>query len=115
MSYASLQGTGGMTKKRDKHVHSMFGPARSKRLSSIVTLKSPGKAVMAAGKLRELFEHARTREFKVKVKRATVLAANRAEAMTHKKNLSRKERNELKRIAAIYRRAAKHMNLPPRK
>jgi len=80
-------------------------------LAEIVTLESPRRARRAAKKLKKEFEEARTRKRKVVIKRATVLAANRAKAARKRRNLSKKEKRELEEIAEIYTDAYKEMEL----
>ena len=104
-----------MGKSRRSRGHSMFySPARHKYLGEIVTFKNPSAARGAARELLRLFKSAKTRAKKVRIKRATILAANRARASAKRKNLSARERRELRQIARIYERAAAKMKLPPR-
>ncbi len=88
---------------------------RHKDLAEIVTLESPRRARRAARKLKEEFEDARTRKRKVTIKRATVLAANRAKAARKRRNLSKKEKRELEEIAKIYEQTYKEMDLGGKK
>ena len=90
---------------------SMFGPARWRYLSRIVTIKSVKAAQEAADRLLNMFREAETRAKQVRIKRATVLAANRISAMLKKGNLTRETRKRLQRIRGIYRRAAEKMKL----
>lgn len=91
--------------------HTMFGERRWKQLAEVVSLENPVEARNSAVWLKRHFKELKSREHKVAVKRATVLAANRADAMLKKKDLSRKERNEFRKIVTIYRQAAKQMKL----
>lgn len=97
--------------KRKRRNKSMFGPPKHKELAKIVRIDTPENARKSAKQLLNKFKRARTREQKVTIKRSVVLAANRAEAIRKKKNLSAKERREMKQIEKIYRSAAKKMKL----
>ena len=88
---------------------------KSAKLAKIVTIENPTKARHASATLKREFRNARSRDKKTHIKRSAVLAANRAEAMTRKKDLSPKERKELKEISGIYRNAAKSMRLQPKR
>jgi len=88
-----------------------YEPAHHRDLGKIVKIDTPANARKAANQLLKMFRKARTRKRKVTIKRAAVLAANRCAAMRKRKNLSAKERRELKQIEKIYRDAAKKMVL----
>ena len=91
----------------------LFRPAVSKKLAKIVRIDTPKNTRSAAKKLLRMFKAAKRRDTKVKIKRATVCASNRAKVMaTKKKNLSTKERKELKKVSKIYKQAAEKMKLP---
>ena len=90
---------------------SMFGPARWKYLARTVTIKSVEKAQEAADRLLTLFRSAESRARQVRIKRATVLAANRISAMLKKGDLTRETRKRLEQIERIYRKAASKMKL----
>ena len=90
---------------------SMFGPAKWKYLAQTITIRSVEKAQEAADRLLDMFRSAETRTKQVRIKRATVLAANRISAMLKKGNLTRETRKRLQRIRGIYRRAAEKMKL----
>ena len=87
-----------------------YEPPKSKKLAGIVSIESTRKAKKAAKELKHEFKSARSREKKTHIKRATVLAANRAKAAAKKRNLSRKEKEELREIAEIYSEAAASMD-----
>jgi len=92
----------------------LFKPVKYKYLADIVTFKSIKAAKEASRKLLEEFSNAKTRAKKVRVKKATVYAANRAEAFAKKRNLSPRVRKRMLRISEIYRKAAEKMILPPK-
>lgn len=89
----------------------LFKPAKHKWLADIVTFETPAKARAAAKKLVNYVRTGRRGNLKIGRQRAlTILralnyAANRAEAAAKKRNLSPKERRELREISRIYRRA----------
>ena len=87
-----------------------YEPAKSKHLAGIVSIESTRKAKKAAKELKEEFKHSKSRSKKTHTKRAVVLAANRAKSAAKKRNLSKKERQELKEIAEIYSDAAASMD-----
>lgn len=87
----------------------MFGERRWKQLAKVVSLENPAEARSSAVWLKRHFQELKSHEHKVAVKRACVLAANRADAMLKKKDLSRRERGEFRKIVTIYRQAAKQM------
>ena len=87
----------------------LFAPARYKYLEDIVSFRSPAEARISVELLWNEFNGASTRAKKLRIARATMYAANRADAAAKKKNLSPKERREYKEIARIYRQAAEKM------
>ena len=102
-----------MSRKRKSRGSGLFKPARHKWLADIITFESESKARKAAKRLVNDLERGRIGKKKIGKKRALTIAralqyaANRAEASAKRKNLSPKERKELKEIAKIYDRAAK--------
>ena len=89
----------------------LFKKPRWKKYAKIVTFENPDAAKGAARELLREFKSAKTRAKKVRVKKVTVYAANRARASAKRKNLSPRERRELLQIARIYERAARRMKL----
>lgn len=85
---------------------SMFRPAKNTYLSRIVSLESPSAARSSVRQLKSEFSGAKTRTKKLRIARATMLAANRANASRQRESLSRKERGEFRRIYETYRPAA---------
>lgn len=80
-----------------------YEPPKHPDLAAIVRIDSPTAARKATQELLALAKKYPIR--RTTIKRAMVLAANRAAAMRKKKNLSAKERRELKEVEEIYRRA----------
>lgn len=78
-------------------------------IAKIVSLESPTKARKAANKLLSMFKGTKRRDRKVAIKRAAVLAANRAGAAAKRRNLSAKERKQFGEIEKIYRNVSKRM------
>ena len=89
----------------------MFRPAKHRKLAKIVTFETVKGAKKAAQRLLRMFNKARTRKQKVLIKRATVLAANRAKVSARRRNLRPRTKKRLKHIAEIYRKASKKMEL----
>ena len=92
----------------------MFFPPTYDYLAGIVSIESPKRARMASERLWKVFQGAETRAKKLRIKRAVVLAANRARAMLKRRRLSSRERKELREVAKIYRNLAKRMTVPKR-
>ena len=88
----------------------MFFPAKGK-YADIVKLDTVENAQKAADELLREFNSAKTRTKKVRIKKVTVLASNRAYASAKRKKLSYKERQEFKQIGMLYRDYAKVMEL----
>lgn len=88
----------------------MFGKAKNKQLAGIVRIDTPAHARKAACQLESRFKHLKTRDAKVRTKRATILASNRVGVMLKKRSLSAKERRELKTVRVVYQRSAGKMN-----
>ena len=90
---------------------SLFRPAKSKKLAKIVKIDTPSNARKSANKLLSLFRRAKRRDAKVRIKRATICASNRAKVMSQNKRLSLKERREMKTVSNIFKRAYQKMRL----
>lgn len=97
-----------------KRKKTMFKPAKSKRLAGIVKMDNITNATKSASKLKGLFNRAKTRKYKVKIKRSTTLAYNRAGAMLKRKNLSTKEKRQFRRIREIFGKAKDRMKIKPK-
>jgi len=89
----------------------MFSPPRHKDLAKIVTFESISAARKAAATLLKMFKSARTKKRKVTIKRATVLAANRARVLARSHRIHASTKKRLREIARIYERAAEKMVL----
>lgn len=97
--------------RSSKRKRSMFGPPKYKKYEKIVKLTSVEDAKESAKELLHEFKSAETKAKKLRVLRATQLAANRAEVMTKRKKrpLKSSTKREKKKIAAIYERATEKM------
>lgn len=89
---------------------SMFREAKSKTLARTVKIDTVENANEATKELLKRFGTLKHRDAKVHTKRATVLAATRAE-MIAKKTKKPKMRRDKLRIARMYRKVAKKMVL----
>lgn len=94
-----------------KRKKTIFFPAKSRKLAAIVDLTSPAAARRSTAKLMKMFRAAKTRARKVKLKRAVVLAANRAFAAMKRRGLSAKEKKQLMEVGRVFRAASKRMKL----
>jgi len=92
----------------------MFGKPKFRKYSDIVSLESTSSARKSIRLLNKEFRDADTRAKKVRVKRVTLLASNRAYAMAQKRKLSFRERRELLHIADMYYNASLKMIIPSR-
>lgn len=89
----------------------MFGKPRYTNLSKMVKMSSVDEARMSANELMRHFSRLEQRKYKVATKRATVLAANRAQMQLRRKNLSRQKSDDFREIEMIFRNAAEQMIL----
>ena len=89
----------------------MFSKPRYTNLSKMVKMSNVDEARISAMHLKEHFVKLEQRKFKVATKRATVLAANRANAQLKRKNLSRQKADDFREIEIIFRNAAEQMIL----
>lgn len=101
----------GRKTRRGKGRSMFYDKPRHRDIAEIVTIESPAAARKAGRKLLAMFNKAKTRKRKVTIKRSVVLAANRAEAASKRRNLSEKERREMKEVARIYRQISKKMEV----
>ena len=92
-----------------KKKKTMFGPPKHKTLAKIITIRNLDEAKQAAQYL--IGESSRMKRPSAILRRAQAaqLAANRARAQLKRENLSRKERAEMREIAALWDWAAKRM------
>jgi len=94
-------------KRKSRRRTMFYHPPRHKRLADVIRISSPTAAKASVKEAKELVKEGYYS--KTTVKRAFVLAANRSKAMLNRKNLSVKERRELRQVARIYRNAAKSL------
>ena len=87
----------------------MFGSAKYEYLSNMVSLRNPAAARGSIRELEREFQEAKTHTKKLRIARATRLAANRADASRKRKGLSVREYDEFAVIARIYAGAATKM------
>lgn len=98
--------------KKSKNKKSIFFPPKHEWLAKRISIESPEKAKRSAETLLNALERGRLGNMKIGQKRAATiarglqLAGTRAEKMLNKKNLSAKERRELREVAKIYKEAA---------
>lgn len=85
------------------------GKPKSRSLAEIVTLEGIVKARKATVNLKKRYRDAKRKDTKTHIRRAAILAANRADAAARRKGLDRKKKKKLRRIAQIYRAAARDM------
>ena len=86
----------------------LFGKAKYQKYSDIVRIDTPQNALSSIRKLGYEFEHAKTREKKVRIKRVTVDAENRARVISEKSN-NPWMKNQKEEIANYYQGAQEHM------
>lgn len=86
-----------------------YEPAHYATLADMVKITSVPEAKVGARQLKQEFREAKTRAKRVRVKRAAVLAANRADASSRKRNLKRGTKTRLRKVSSIYRKAADGM------
>ncbi len=79
-----------------------YEPPKSKYWAGIIRIDSVSGAEYATKKLSEGWKSKLTREQKRQRIRYAVLAMNRAKALLKKRGLSQRERNQLKRVIAVY-------------
>lgn len=87
----------------------MFGEPQYQYLADVVSLTSIPEARNSVIALRKLYAGANTRTKRLRIMRATVLAANRANVMAHNMRVGTDKRREKARISRIYRRLANKM------
>jgi hypothetical protein len=86
----------------------LFAPMKHKYLSKMISLKTRKEAAESVKALRLEFSEAATQPKRIRIARATVLAANRAQVMARNATTPEK-RNEKRIIYLLYRAAAKKM------
>ena len=71
---------------------SIFFPPKNRRLARIISIKTPGQFRKSIAELKK-------RGLTLKEKRGLVLAQNRARVQLKRRNLSKRERNQMREIA----------------
>lgn len=87
----------------------LFGKPKYINLAKMIKMSNVDEARMSADELLRHFSKLQQHKYKVATKRATVLAANRANAQLKRKNLSRTESDDFREIEMIFRDAAERM------
>lgn len=87
----------------------MFGPPRHENLARIITIKDPVQANHAAKQLMNQTKKLKRPSAILRRANAAQLAANRARAQLRRKDLSDKERAEMREVVAIWDYAAKKL------
>ena len=96
-------------RRRGKGGSMFYSPARWEYLGEVVTIRNSAAARGAVEELMRLYDRARSKEARLRILRVVVLAANRAEAASRRKNLSERERRELRAVVEIYREFAEKL------
>lgn len=86
-----------------------YEPAHFANLADMVKITSVPEAKVGSKQLKKEYHDAKTRAKRVRVKRAAVLAANRAHATSMKRNLKWGTKTRLREVSRIYRKAADGM------
>jgi len=94
---------------KSKKKGDLFKPPKHKDLAQIVTFKSIKGAEEACKKLENLFKHARSKDRKLTILRATQYAANRERAGAKNPKFSPKTKKKWQEIAEIYEEASDWM------
>lgn len=89
----------------------MFKEPRYDYLAEIISFKSAAQAKDAVVLLDEEFRFAEGNEKKLRVKRAAILASNRAEAAAKRTGIKEETRKELMEISKIYKEAYHRMRM----
>ncbi len=90
-------------------VKTLFKEPEYEKYGDIVSFENIGEAKKSSQKLRKEFNQAKTTDKKLRVLRVIQYSANRAAAATKKKDLSKKECQELTEISNVYGDVAKSM------
>ena len=86
-----------------KTKQTLFKKPKYKYLAKIVRFDTPENAKKSTKKLEKEFINAKTDKKRLRIARTSLYASNRAEASGKRKNLSRKEKSEYKKIAILYK------------
>jgi len=88
------------SKSRKVKKKGLFFPPKNKRIAKIIRIDTPKNAGKSIKELKKLIDKG-----KITIDQAikyVTTAANRAKASLNRKNLSKKERREMKEVANIY-------------
>lgn len=99
----------GPARKSKVPQRTVFFPSESKKYADMVDLTSVENAKVSVFDLLSEFSEAKTYVKKLRVKRVTVLAANRAKVMSQNPRLKHNTRLQKARVAEVYEKAAKRM------
>ena len=94
-----------------KRAKTIFFPPKSKRYAEIIRIDTPEAAELSVKQMKEEFSKAETDAKKRRLKRMITLAANRAQVISENPRVSSKQREEARRVAEIYRKAAEEMKI----
>lgn len=98
-----------------KRKKTMFGPAKSEEMAENIKIDTPKNARKSTKWLTREWNKAKKkgdRPRMVHLKRAAVLAANRAQVGSQNDNFSKKEQKEFAKVEKIYRKWYKGKQLP---
>jgi len=86
-----------------KPKRTLFEKPKYKYLAKIVRLDTPENAKKSTEKLEKEFINAKTDKKRLRIARASQKASKIADASRKRKNLSRKEQSEYRKIAILYK------------
>jgi len=90
-------------KKKQK---GLFQKPTYKKYSKIISFKNPVEAKKSSKKLEIEFINSKTNAKKLRIAKVAQYSANRAKATVKRKNLSRAEKSEYRKISTIYNNSA---------
>ena len=82
--------------------NTLFFKPKHKWLANIISIETPAKAKTSVKELSKLWNHNKSRRFRVLLIRSVVLSMNRVRALLNKSGLSSKERREFRIIWRVY-------------
>ena len=109
--YRRKDGTPVKAHGRNTGKKTMFFPAKNQYLADIISFESYDASRESATLLLQEYNEAKTQAKKIRIKKATVLASNRAKASMQRTNLSDWKRDELFGISEVYRSAYEIMKV----
>lgn len=89
----------------------IFAPPEYEYLSEAIEMENPDEARGSVKELEKEFEEAETVDKKRRIKKAMILATNRAKAQTNRTDISEREVRQFKEIANIYEESYKNMEI----